>query len=124
MNVDWTLILIGALVTWRVTRFIVADDLIAGIRQKVIDWVAPQRPLHPGRNFLFGKAFTLVTCAWCVSIYVSAGYLLLSRWLVVDSIPVPMWTWLAIGALSIVPYQFADGDWLVTLQQKKDEHKH
>lgn len=124
MNADWTLILIGALVTWRVTRFIVADDLIEGVRAKVIDFVQPRRPLHKGRDFLFGKAYTLITCPWCVSIYVSAGFLLLSRWLVVDSIPVPVWTWLAVGALSILPYQFADGDWIVTLQQKqkKDEH--
>lgn len=117
------LVLIGALVTWRVTRFIVADDLIEGTRKKVLDFLGPQRPLHPWRDFWCGKAYTLLTCPWCVSIYVSAGYLALSRWLVVDSIPVPVWTWLAIGALSIIPYQFTDGDWIVSVK-KQDEHKH
>jgi len=109
----WTLVLVGALVTWRVSRFIIADDLIKGTRGKVIGWLNQPRESR-FQDFLADKGFTLLTCAWCVSIYVSAGYLLLTRWLAVDSVPVPVWTWLAVSALSIVPYQWADGDWVIS----------
>lgn len=119
----WTFVLVGALVTWRVTRFIIADDLIKGTRSRVR--LMLDRPFNNRRkDFLADKAWTLMTCAWCVSIYVSAGYLLLSRWLIVNSIPMPVWTWLAVAALSILPYQFADGDWVISISRKDPDQGH
>ena len=115
------LILIGAIVTWRVTRFIIADDLVKGTRQRVMAWVNKPREAR-WKDFLADKAFDLLTCPWCVSIYVSAGYLALTRWIVVDSIPVPVWSWLAISALSVIPYQFVDGDWVISDGGKAKGH--
>lgn len=112
----YLLLLVGTLVTWRVSRFIIADDLIKGTRKRVMTWLNQPRESR-WKDFLADKAFDLLTCPWCVGIYVSAGFLVLTRIFVVDSIPMPIWMWLAIAGASILPYQFADGDWIVTFSK-------
>lgn len=114
---SWLTFVILVGVVWRVTRFIVADDLIAGTRKKVTDWLelrpAPNREEYTkgfSKDLLAYKGWTLITCPWCVSIYVSAGTLILTRIFVLDSIPMPVWTWLAVAAFSLVPYNYLDGD--------------
>lgn len=107
-------ILIGT--TWRITRFLVADDLIGGTRDKAINALERRpRPDEPGydedkaRNFLAFKLWLLITCPWCVGIYVSAGVLIGYR-IFVDDVPMPIYTWLAIAALQLIPYNYLDGE--------------
>jgi hypothetical protein len=108
-DVDWSLILICSLVTWRVGRFIAEDALIDGTRSKVKGFLDQPRESH-WRDVLADKVWTLLTCAWCLSIWVSAGTLLVSRLFWVDSIPAPVWTWLAVSALPLIPWNYVDGD--------------
>jgi hypothetical protein len=115
--VSWLAFVILIAATWRITRFLVADDLIGGSRKKLVD--ALQRrpsPDEPGydddkvRNLLAFKAWLLITCPWCVGIYVSAGVLVTARIFCLDSIPMPVFTWLAVAALQLIPYNYLDGD--------------
>ena len=113
---SWLTFVILIATTWRVTRFIVLDDLIGGTRKKVVDWLearpAPGQVGYDGdraRNLLAFKAWTLLTCPWCVGIYVSAGVLVAYR-IFVDDVPMPIFTWLAIAALQLVPYNYLDGE--------------
>lgn len=114
---SWLAFVILIATTWRVTRFIVLDDLIGGTRKKVLGRLE-ERPA-PGqvgydddkvRNLLAFKAWTLLTCQWCVGIYVSAAVLLGARIFWLDSIPAPIYTWLAIAGLQLIPYNYLDGD--------------
>jgi hypothetical protein len=114
---SWLAFVILTLAVWRITRFIVLDDLIGGTRKKVLDRLEA-RPA-PGQvgydddkrpNLLAFKAWTLLTCPWCVGIYVSAGVLLAARIFCLDSIPMPIFTWLAIAAAQLIPYNYLDGD--------------
>lgn len=118
--VNWSLIFICTLVTWRVSRFIGKDDLIMGTRQRILGWLDQPRESKV-RNQLADKAWYLITCPWCLSIWVSAGTLFASRLFWVDSIPAPIWTWLGVGALSLIPFQFTDGDWELTVRQAPPE---
>lgn len=120
---DWSLVFVCALVTARVTRFITKDDLIMGTREKVLN--ALSQPRESKLRFLIEeKLWYLVSCVWCVSIYVSAGSLLLSRLLWVDSVPAPVWSWLAVGMLAVVVLQFTDGDWEATVTHAPPKHQH
>jgi len=109
MNVDWSLILICALVTWRVGRFIEKDALIDGTRAKVLGWLDKPRT-NRTTDFHADKVWTLLTCPWCLCIWISAGALLASRLFVVDSVPVPIWSWLAVAVLPLVPWNYLDGE--------------
>jgi hypothetical protein len=61
---------IYALAAMRVTGLIVADAITAPLRTRLTEWLVPAEAprMVPWRREL---AF-LLTCAWCVSIYVSA----------------------------------------------------
>lgn len=107
-------ILIGTV--WRVTRFIHKDDLIGGTRKKVIERLESHpSPDEPGydddkaKNLIAFKLWLLLTCPWCIGIYVSAGALIGYR-IFVDDIPMPVYTWLAIAAFQLVPYNYLDGE--------------
>jgi hypothetical protein len=111
MSNPWVFLVVGALVTWRVSRFFQKDDLIARSRKRLLSWLDSPRPGHPWRDFWADKAWTLIICPWCFTIWVSAGYILLTRWLVEDAYRgAPVWMWLAIAGLSIIPYEYTDGE--------------
>lgn len=107
-------ILIG--VVWRVTRFIIKDDLIGGTRDKTLEWLqsrpGPGEPSYEDgklRNLVQFKLWLLLTCPWCVGIYVSAATLLAYRiW--IDDVPMPIFMWLAIAGFALVPYNYLDGE--------------
>lgn len=114
---SWLAFAILVAATWRITRFLVLDDLIGGTRSKLVD--ALERRPAPGqvdydedkaKNLLTYKLWLLITCPWCVGIYVSAGVLVTARIFCLDSIPMPIFTWLAIAALQLIPYNYLDGD--------------
>lgn len=114
---SWLTFIILVGVVWRVTRFVVKDDLIGGTRTKVQERLESHPgPGEPGydenkaRNLVAFKLWLLLTCPWCVAIYVSAGTLVLTRIFVLDSIPMPVWTWLALAGFSLVPYNYLDGE--------------
>lgn len=104
---SWLTFIILVGVTWRVTRFLVDDDLIGGTRDRLKEWL--DRPRVGWRNTLAEKGWFLVTCPWCVGVYVSAGVLLGARLFALHSIPMPVYTWLAVAGFAMVPYNYLDG---------------
>lgn len=84
-----------ALAVMRVTGLITADQVTAGIRAKVVIWLM-REPRAGWRNELL----YLVTCAWCVSIYVGTAAAVL--WYTVGTNPV-----LLVGAIALAFSQLA-----------------
>ena len=114
----------------RVTRFIASDDLWKEMREGLIDRledprVKADRGKDPEedevtmksalRYAVAMKISTLITCAWCVSIYVSAGLLIVTRQAEIhfgwgaSSIPMPVWYWLGLSMVSVLQIEATDG---------------
>lgn len=56
-----------ALASYRVTRFIVFDSLFDGLRHKVQNWLLVKEALP------YVKTLDLISCTWCVGVWVSAA---------------------------------------------------
>ena len=132
-----------ALVIARVTRFIWRDDLILNTRirvktwlqlghipedvvgtPKMEEWLNEYHTEHPRREVLRQKAFDLIDCAWCSSIWV-AGFLVLfchlisNVWFDVDiTMPLPVFWWPALSMAAVIPLQWTDGQFEVTATVK------
>lgn len=135
---EWLLLLILILWTGRITRFIWLDDLIKGTRTalkawlqlghipddivgtpKMEDWLNEYHNNHPQREFFRRKAFDLIDCAWCISIWI-AGFTLLGLWVLTDvSMPLPLLWWPAISMGAVILLQWTDGTFHVETSQKK-----
>ncbi len=80
----WLSLVVYALASMRVVGLITADQLTAGLRSRVV-----RSLMGPGDDAPLGwraEAIYLVTCTWCVSIYVSAGAAVV--WYTVGNTPV------------------------------------
>lgn len=111
--------LIFALATGRVTRFIVSDDLWKELREGIVRKLQDPRvwtdqdkdPIEDvefkaRRNkYLQDKLATLITCPWCVSIYVAAAVLGLSNFAWFDWVAV----FLALSMGATLFIEFTDG---------------
>jgi uncharacterized membrane protein YcjF (UPF0283 family) len=66
-------ILILGLAGYRITRFFIEDSLIERPRKKVLDWFRIRYQAMAGKNrrFWFNELYTLITCAFCMSIWIS-----------------------------------------------------
>lgn len=100
---DFFLLVVLSAVVYRVTRFIIEDTLLDGPREKLLTWLEE----HPG--FMNDKLYVLIECPFCVSIWVSAGAVALTD-LVVDDVPVPVWTWLAAATGALVFWAIIDSE--------------
>jgi uncharacterized protein DUF1360 len=56
-----------ALASYRITRFIVFDGLFDGTRKKVHNWLVVKEALP------YIKLYDLISCTWCVGVWVSAA---------------------------------------------------
>ena len=95
------LVIILSAVCYRVSRFIVLDTLIDEPRNWVLSWLE----MHP--NAFTMKLHELLGCPWCITIWVSAGTVALQHF-VVDPVPVPIWTWLAVATGGLVFWGLID----------------
>jgi hypothetical protein len=134
------------LLTWwtaRVSRYLWLDDMIKEWRvavkgwlqlghipadivgtPKMEDWLNTYHNTHPRRELLRRKAYDLIECAWCLSVWI-AGFTVLGVWLVarytdVDiDMPLPvLWT-PALSMAAVVLLQWTDGSFPVKVEQKK-----
>jgi hypothetical protein len=97
------LIVILGLVTYRVSRFIILDTLIEGWRDVFHSWLLSKPKLWRV------KLEELLGCPFCVSIWVSAGACLLTRWLV-GSFAMPVWVWLGAATVALVVWEIIDAE--------------
>jgi hypothetical protein len=113
MSIDWiVLTIILSAVTYRVGRFIVLDTLIDGTRDKVYsvleyreqDW----EDLPSRRNIYWGKLRELLGCPWCITIWVAAFTVIAAEFF--TSIPMPLFTWLAVATGSLVWWAIIDSE--------------
>lgn len=84
-----------SLATWRVTRFWLKDSLIENARMNLEGWLSKNVTKRRHRKLL-----ELITCPWCISVWVSAGLTALWRWQEGDGYGwfVVMILWLATAA--------------------------
>lgn len=93
-------ILLG-LVTYRVSRFIVLDSLIDAQR----DWAFAK--LETRTSWWAEKLYELITCPYCITIWVAAGATVATR-MFVGSFPMPVWVWLGAATVSLVAWRIVD----------------
>jgi hypothetical protein len=98
--------LLFSLVIWRVTRFWLKDSLPEEMRMKLEGWLSKRV-----EKLRYRKALELVTCAWCISVWVSAG--LTGLWVWQEGGIGWFWTgilWLASAAGAMAAWsQWEDG---------------
>lgn len=97
----WAVLL--GLVTYRVGRFIVLDDLIVGIRDRVETVL--ERNAHV---LVWRKLHQLIGCAFCVTIWVSAGATLVTD--AITEVPMPVWVWLGAATVAVVVWNQLDSE--------------
>jgi hypothetical protein len=132
----WLVLIITTLATARVTRFVVSDDLWKEMREALVrrlqhPAIAAHRDRHPQTDeieyksrhvmYFHMKVATLITCPWCVSLYVAGGALLLLWWFTDYQIPVPVFTWPALSMAATLLIEVTDGVKQVQLMSKQGQ---
>lgn len=97
------LLIVLSAVTYRVSRFVVLDSLIEAPRNWVLNWLE----MHP--NVVTSKLVELAGCPWCVTVWVAAAVVAIQD-LAIDSVPVPIWSWLAVATGSLVFWGYIDNE--------------
>jgi hypothetical protein len=97
------LIVVLGLVTYRVSRFIVLDTLWESWRDRLHAWLMSKPALWRI------KLHELLGCPFCVTIWVSAGACLLTRWFV-GSFAMPVWAWLGAATFALVVWEYVDAE--------------
>lgn len=68
-------------VVYRVTRFTQLDSMFEDTRDRLVFWLSSRRTESTGRTgTAYRKAVDLVTCAFCVSIWIAALAVLWLAW--------------------------------------------
>lgn len=96
------LIIVLSLVTYRVTRFFILDSLIEVTRDRVYVWLET----HPNRFTM--KLIELIRCPYCMTIWVAAGAVVIIDVFTDQSVPMPVFAWLAVAAASLVWWRIID----------------
>ena len=94
------LIVMLSLATYRVGRFILLDKLID----------VPRIRVH---GFLLGKTswwrsklYDLITCPYCITVWLSAGMVVVADFTM--SVPSPFLTWLAVAGGCLIPWNYIE----------------
>lgn len=101
---EWLLVLLLIVAVHRLTRLAVADEipLVKVPRDTIVDWLDPvgaagQPPKPPLGGFGRSIAY-LLTCPWCMSMWVGGALVWATTWWV--SVPVPLLVWLAASSVT------------------------
>lgn len=89
------------LATFRVTYFLVSDQLIQEPRAKMTNWLETRKENKTGKVTHVewqSKLAYLVTCPWCMSVWIGAAFTLVTH--VFYDVPVPVLTWLTSSAVT------------------------
>ena len=99
-DAGWWELVLGWLACWRLTRLVTADTLLEDYRAWADDLTAVHSDGWRGR--LAWAHANIVTCPWCLSVYVAAvvlaGLVVLPRWLWVGGALICGWSALAAAA--------------------------
>jgi hypothetical protein len=102
---NWLILtIVLGLVVYRVTRFVILDELIDTPRDAVMNWLMTRRRR-------WGPYMVkLIGCPWCASVWISAGAVALTMLLTNHEIIMPVWLWLAVAAVAVLVYQVTDAE--------------
>jgi hypothetical protein len=113
------LFLLLSLVTYRVGRFVVLDDLISGLRNSLLTWLErpgkerekppPWSTLRDAPPLWRHKVSQLLGCPFCVTVWVAGGAVAVTHFLV-DPLPVPVWWWLGVAGAAVLPWAITDSE--------------
>lgn len=110
----------------RLTRFVCMDTLWEEWRERLIAHFEERTPKGRSRDFLARKISELLTCPWCVSIWLSAIVLVVSRqaeihfgW-GIESLPLPVWQWLGLSMFAVMFIEWTDGERQVAVRQNPE----
>jgi len=92
-----TLLVVLALATYRVTRFLILDDLIE--RPRI--WVYMRLSRWP-------KVLELAGCPWCLSVWIAGALTAVAA--VASSVPLPVLSWLAVAGGAMIPWRYMEFD--------------
>jgi Protein of unknown function (DUF1360) len=103
-----TAVILLSLAAFRITRFILEDSLIEEprdwLKRRVQGKVADQRSLALWRR----KVLELLECPWCMSVWISAGTVVLASFTWNAPRPPLFWEWLFVCGGSIIAYLVAE----------------
>lgn len=94
-------LLLGA-VTYRVARFLLLDTMIDGSRDKAIEFLDKRSD-----KVVYRKLLELFTCPYCITVWVAAGSVAVTR-LFVGPLPMPVWLWLGAATVSLLIWAVID----------------
>jgi hypothetical protein len=98
---DLILLVVLSAVSYRVGRFIALDTLIDNPRARLLLWLGD-------RGAACRKIAELIGCAYCVTIWTSAGAVAITT-LFVD-VRFPVWVWLASATGALVFWSIIDSE--------------
>src|SRR5688572_6745591 len=96
----WLLVVLVVVAIHRLTRLAVADEipLVKVPRDAIVGWLDPDPPKRaPLRGFGRSVAY-LMTCPWCMSMWVGGFVVWATAYLV--GLPVPVLVWLAASSVT------------------------
>lgn len=108
LHVMLTWIIVLSLVTYRVTRFLIEDSLIAAPRFHLKRWISG----NEAGIKLFNtpkwraKLIELSECPYCISVWVALAATLISS--AAASVPQPVWVWLATCGGTMMVWTFVE----------------
>lgn len=89
-----------SLVTYRVARLAIDDTIFDAPRARMHGWLT-------AGGWFRQKLSELLGCPFCLTIWVAAGAVALT--LPFASVPLPVWTWLASAAGSLIVWYIVEG---------------
>jgi len=95
------LVIVLSAVTYRVARFVVLDTLVENQRFKVYAWLLNHE------HWFFHKIHELLSCPYCITIWIS-GFVVGAYMIFVGSMPMPVFTWLAVATGSLLYWRAID----------------
>ncbi len=77
-------LLVLGFASYRITRFLIIDDLISGIRDRFLTFFVNQSQKEGKFHLVWNKAYALFTCTWCAGFWITLSlywiYLWTSPW--------------------------------------------
>jgi hypothetical protein len=94
----------------------IPDDIIGS--PKMEEWLNAYNEKHPVRSYWRRKGLELISCGWCLSIWL-AGPLTLVLHLVDVPMRLPGLWWLALSMSGVCLLEYTDGEKVVELKQPR-----
>lgn len=93
-----------ALATYRVARFLINDTLIDRPRL----WMFVKLSAHP-------KLLELANCPWCLSVWIAGAATIMAE--AVGDVPLPLLFWPAVSGLAMIVWHYVEVDETISIKE-------